>query len=82
MEHENKAKLVIFVNHKQKTEADGVKPEMTVGEIAALVGLTAETATVQRERDGKASEPLSGTIHVFNDEQFIVTRKKVEGGHD
>ena len=74
--------LVIFVNRKRKTEADGVKPEMTVDEIAALVGLTAATATVQREHDGKAGPPLSGTVHIHNDEHFLVTRKTVEGGHE
>ena len=84
-EHENEHKkheLVIFVNRKRKTEADGVKPVMTVNEIAELVGLTAETANVQEERDGKAGPPLSGTVHIHNDEHFLVTRKKVEGGHD
>ena len=82
-EHEHKKHgLVIFVNRKEKTEADGVKPEMTVNEIAELVGLTADTAVVQQEHDGKAGPPLSGTIHIHDHEHFLVTRKKVEGGHD
>jgi hypothetical protein len=82
-EHEHhKHELVIFVNRKRKTEAEGVKPEMTVNEIAELVGLTAETAKVQPERDGKAGPPLSGIVHVHNDEHFLVTRKTVEGGHE
>jgi hypothetical protein len=77
-----KHELIIFVNRKRKTEADGVKPEMTVDEIAALVGLTAATANVQQERDGKAGPPLSGIVHVHNEEHFLVTRKTVEGGHE
>jgi hypothetical protein len=77
-----KRELVIFVNRKRKTEADGVKPEMTADEIARLVGLTAETATVQEEHDGKAGPPLSGTVQIKDGEHFIVTRKKVEGGNE
>lgn len=81
-EEKNKHELVIFVNRKKKTQADGVKPEMTVNEIAALVGLTAETATVQQEEHGKAGPPLSGTVDVHNGDHFLVTRKTVEGGHE
>jgi len=82
-EHEHrKHQLVIFVNRKRKTDADGVKPAMTVNEIAELVGLTAETATVQELHDGKAGPPLSGTVHVHNEEHFLVTRKQVQGGHE
>lgn len=74
--------LVIFVNGKKKTEADGVTNPMTVDAIAKLVDLTADTATVRRElgESGKAGEPLTGEIEVKNGDHFLVTRNKVQGG--
>ena len=78
-EHEN---LVIFVNGKRKTEADGVTNPMSVDAIARLVGLTADTAVVRQRQgnNGPVSEPLTGTVEIKNGEHFVVTRKTVEGG--
>jgi hypothetical protein len=74
--------ITIHVNGKKKTEADGVKEQMTVNEIAGLVGLTAANSTVRREQgeSGKVGDPLSGTVEVKNGDHFTVTRNNVEGG--
>jgi hypothetical protein len=72
--------LHIFVNRKKFD--DGIKPTMTIDEIAGLVGMTAGTATVRRERDGKAGEPLQGTVEIHQADHFVVTRNQVQGGFD
>ena len=74
--------LVIFVNGKRKTEADGVTDPMSVDAIARLAGLTADTAIVRRRQgeSGPVSEPLTGFVEIKNGDHFVVTRKTVEGG--
>ncbi len=73
-------KLHIFVNRKKFDE--GIKPTMTVDEIARLVGMTAETATVRRDHGGKAGDPLQGTVEIHQADHFVVTRNQVQGGFD
>jgi hypothetical protein len=73
-------RLHIFVNRKRFD--DGIQHKMTVDQIAHLVGLTADTAIVRQERDGKAGPPLEGVIEIHNGEHFLVTRKHVQGGHN
>jgi hypothetical protein len=77
---EAQVKLHIFVNRKKFD--DGITPTMTVDAIARLVGLTAETATVRREIDGKAGDPLQGTVEIHQADHFVVTRNQVQGGFD
>ncbi len=74
--------LVIFVNGKKKTEADGVTNPMTVDAIAQLVGLTAANSTVRRElgESGKAGDPLTGEVAIKDGDHFLVTRNNVQGG--
>ena len=74
--------LVITVNGKKKTEADGVTNPMSVDAIAGLVGLTSQTATVRREigESGKAGDPLTGEVVIKNGDHFLVTRNNVQGG--
>src|SRR2546429_419589 len=72
--------LHIFVNRKKFD--DGITPMMTVDAITRLVGLTAETATVRREHDGKAGDPLHGTIEIRQADHFVATRNQVQGGFD
>lgn len=74
--------LVIFVNGKRKTEADGVTDPMSVDAIARLAGLTGDTAIVRRRQgeSGPVSEPLTGIVEIKNGDHFVVTRKTVEGG--
>ena len=74
--------LVIHVNGKLKNERDGVTDPMDVGAIAALVGLTADTAVVREQQgeSGKAGEPLTGSIAIKSGMHFLVTRKGVNGG--
>jgi len=72
--------LEIFVNGKKKDE--GITNPMSVGAIAALVGLTADTATVRQEQgeSGKAGDPLTGEVAIKNGDHFLVTRNGVKGG--
>jgi hypothetical protein len=72
----------IFVNGKKKTEEDGVKEQMTVDEIARLVGLTPANSTVRHEQgeSGKVGDPLTGTVQIKDGDHFTVTRNNVEGG--
>ncbi|HWZ42994.1 MAG TPA: hypothetical protein VNW97_05935 [Candidatus Saccharimonadales bacterium] len=74
--------LIIFVNGKKKTEADGVTSRMTVDAIARLASLTGETATVRRElgESGQAGDPLTGVVEIKNGDHFLVTRNGVKGG--
>lgn len=80
--HEDKEKdLFIFVNRIRFAETQGVKKIMSVDAIAALVGLTSETAIVRRLLCGDdTSDPLSGEQKIKPGDQFVVTRKRVEGG--
>ena len=72
--------LVIFVNGKKKDE--GITNPMSVGAIAALAGLTADTATVRQEQgeSGKAGDPLTGNVAIKDGDHFLVTRNGVKGG--
>jgi hypothetical protein len=83
--HESKEKdLFIFVNRIKFTHGQGVKKKMSVDEIARLVGLTSATAIVRHLIcNDDTSDPLVGEQHIKAGDQFLVTRKCVEGGfHD
>ena len=71
--------LHIFVNRRKFEEGDGVKPEMTGAQIAALVDVPAENAVIRRE-PGNEEIGVHEVVHVKNGEHFLVTRKVVEGG--
>lgn len=79
---EKEKQLHIFINRLKFDREQGVKDEMAAGEIAALVGLTAHTAIVRQiyGQSQNYSEPLQGTISLKNGDQFVVTRRHVEGG--
>ena len=75
--------LAIFVNRRKFEEGDGVKPEMTGLQIAALVDVPADNAVVRLESGGNPREiPVTETIHIKNGMHFLVTRKVVEGGNE
>ena len=76
-----KEQLHIFVNRKRFEEGDGVRPEMTGKEIAALVGVPADNAVVREESPKKRDIGVDEKIHIKNGEHFLVTRKIVEGGY-
>lgn len=80
--HEHLDRLVIFVNKRQFTKADGVKPEMTVEEIAKLAKIPFEIAIVRRYHGHHFSQPMDGDIEIVTGDHFAVTRKRVDGGHD
>ena len=79
----SKEHLHIFVNRRKFEEGDGVRPEMTGAQIAALVGVPADTAVVRMESGSEHREiGVNETVHIKNGEHFLVTRKVVEGGNE
>lgn len=76
-----KDRLHIFVNRRNFEEGDGVRPEMTGAQIAALVGVPADNAVIREESPEKREIGVNETVHIKNGEHFLVTRKIVEGGH-
>jgi hypothetical protein len=82
-DHSHEDELHIFVNRRKFEKGDGVKPEMTGAEIAALVGVPADNAVVRLETGGEPREiPVTERIQIKNGMHFLVTRKTVEGGHE
>jgi MinD superfamily P-loop ATPase len=78
-----KEHLHIFVNRRKFEEGDGVQPEMTGAQIAALVEVPADNAVVRLESGGEPREiPVTEKIHIKNGMHFLVTRKIVEGGNE
>ena len=76
-----KEHLHIFVNRRKFEEGDGVRPEMTGGQIAALVGVPADNAVIREESPEKREIGVNEVVHIKNGEHFLVTRKIVEGGY-
>ena len=75
--------LHIYVNRRKFEEGDGVRPEMTAEEVAALVGVPADNAVVRVEtREGAQELKLDEKIEIKNDLHFLVTRRTVEGGYE
>lgn len=72
-------KLHIFVNRRKFDEGDGVKPVMTGAEIAALVDVPADNAVVRDIHQNPIGTDQK--VDIKNGDQFLVTRKVVEGGH-
>ena len=78
MAHEQ---LHIFVNRRKFEEGDGVLPQMTGRQIAALVGVPEDVAVVRRGNSGDSPEiSVTDSITVHQGEHFLVTRRTVEGG--
>jgi Multiubiquitin len=81
--HKEKHDLHIFVNRRKFDKGDGVRPEMTGAQIAALVEVPAENAVVRLESGGDPREiSVNETVHIKNGMHFLVTRRTVEGGHE
>jgi hypothetical protein len=77
------AELKITVNSRVFTEHEGVKPEMTGLEIAALVYPENPTDTrVHLVSDGNREVPLNETLKIHGCEVFDVVRKEVTGGFE
>jgi hypothetical protein len=73
--------LHIFVNRRRFGRAQGVMPEMTGAQIAALVHIAADLAVIRRETPPHAGEiGVNQIIHLHDGEHFLVTRRVVEGG--
>lgn len=79
--HEEKEKdLFIFVNRLKFDKHQGVKKFMGPNDIAKLVDLTAEEATVRWAEGPHAGEEVTQPVEIHNGDQFIVVRKQVRGG--
>lgn len=75
--------LHIFVNRRKFEQGDGVRPEMTGAQIAALVGVPADNAVVRLETGPDQREVgANEVIHIKSGQHFLVTRKVVEGGYE
>ena len=73
--------LIIYVNRRKFDEGDGVKPQMTGGDVALLVDVPPGNAVVRLERDGEKREiEEKEEVEIKHDDQFLVTRRVVEGG--
>jgi hypothetical protein len=82
-EEKEKKNLHIFVNRRKFEEGDGVRPEMTGAQIAALVDVPADNAVVRLESGGDPREiPVTEKIDIKDGMHFLVTRKIVEGGNE
>ena len=84
-EHEAKdggqATIHIFVNRRKFGVDDGVKEVMTGAEIAGLVGVPAANAVIRLDSGpDKRGIGVEESIQLKQGEQFLVTRKTVEGG--
>lgn len=83
MSEKDSERLHIFVNRRKFEEGDGVLPEMTGAQIAALVDVPADNAVVRIETGADPREVGVGeTIRIKNGMHFLVTRRVVEGGHE
>jgi hypothetical protein len=81
-ESDKAVKLHIFVNRRKFEEGDGVKPQMTGAEIAALVDVSADNAVVRIDTGPDKGEITSNqSVKIKNGDHFLVTRKVVEGGY-
>jgi len=75
--------LHIFVNRRKFEKGDGVRPQMTGAQIAALVGVPADNAVVRFDTGPDKREiGIDEAVNVKNGDHFLVTRKVVEGGHE
>ena len=73
--------LIIYVNRRKFDEGDGVKPQMTGGDIALLVDVPPGNAVVRLDRDGEKREVgEKEEVEIKHDDHFLVTRRVVEGG--
>ena len=76
-------RLEIYVNRRKFDEGDGVQPEMTGAQIAALVGVPADNAVVRLETRKEPIEiGIEAKTEIKDGFQFLVTRKTVEGGSE
>jgi hypothetical protein len=81
-ETEKDHQLHIFVNRRKFERGDGVQDQMTGAQIAALVNVPSDNAVVRRDTGPDRSEiAMDRTIDIKNGDQFLVTRKAVEGGY-
>ena len=76
-------KLHIFVNRRKFEEGDGVRPEMTGAQIAALVEVPAANAVIRYDSGPDKREiGVDEVVRIKNGDHFLVTRKVVEGGYE
>lgn len=80
---EVRAELKITVNSRVFTEHNGVRPEMTGLQVAALVyPENPQNTRVHLVSDGNREVALAETLHIRGCEVFDVVRKEVTGGFE
>ena len=82
MTSENNDKVLeIYVNRRKFQSGDGVKPEMTGGELAALINVPEDNAVVKLEtRQGRIDIPVNDKVQIKSGMEFLITRRTVDGG--
>jgi hypothetical protein len=77
------AHLHIFVNRRKFEEGDGVLPNMSGAQIAALVEVPSDNAVIRHESGPDKGQEIgaSDVVALKNGDHFLVTRKIVEAGH-
>ena len=82
MPEPNPVRLHIFVNRRKFEEGDGVLPQMSGAQIAALIEVPAENAVIRRDSGPDKGQEITAlqVVDVKNGDHFLVTRKIVEAG--
>ncbi len=80
LKDQNKDKLHIFINKIKFDESQGVKHQMTGGELADLVSVTRDNAQITRLRDNREFSGLD-IIDIQNGDHFEIIRKIVPAGY-
>ncbi len=73
-------KLHIFINKIKFDENQGVKLQMTGGDLADLVSVPRENAKISRQRDNK-DITVDETIDIHMADHFEIIRKVVPAGY-
>jgi len=76
-------RLHIFVNRRKFEEGDGVLPQMSGAQIAALIEVPVDNAVIRWDSGPHKGEEIAGgqVVDVKNGDHFLVTRKIVEAGN-
>jgi hypothetical protein len=80
MNSEKNEKLHIFINKLKFDENQGVKKQMTGGELADLVSVPRDNAKITRLRDGKEIG-IDESIEIHMADHFEIIRKVVQAGY-
>jgi hypothetical protein len=80
LKDQNKEKLHIFINKIKFDESQGVKSQMTGGELADLVSVPRDNAQITRLRDHREFT-VEDIIDIRDGDHFEIIRKIVPAGY-